>query len=91
MLKHAIIASMAISIVALGTSMAAAQPGHGHGFGHSHATVGSASAWTGGMPPGFSSPGLRRGWVNGQPRGWTQGQKRGWNGSAVPPGWSHHR
>jgi len=51
---------------------------HGQGF-------------SGGTPPGWNSPGLKQGWVNGQPPGFTKGKKKGWyqgtlSGSA-PPGW----
>jgi len=76
--------SLAVVIAVLfvfGNGVVFAGPGKGHGYGR--ATTG----WSGGTPPGFSSRGLKRGWVDGHPRGWTKGRKRGWHGGTTPPGW----
>lgn len=46
----------------------------------------------GGVPPGFHSPGLRKGWAGSRPPGWSRsrGQKKGWDRGRgrrnMPPG-----
>ena len=44
------------------------------------------------MPPGFNSPGGRKGRQgSATPPGWTgHGKKQGWNGKSMPPGLSNH-
>ena len=73
-----------VSAFAIGTSVAAAQPGKGRGGGPGGPSA--SKGWTG-TPPGFSSRGLRRGWVDGRPRGWSKGQRKGWGTGTTPPGW----
>jgi hypothetical protein len=55
---------------------------------------GKGKSWTGGgpgwndVPPGFSSPGKRKGWKGRDtPPGWQKGLRKGWKGDDVPPGW----
>ena len=51
----------------------------------------SGPGFSGSTPSGWNSPGLRTGWVNGQPPGFTQGKKKGWHRGTLfgtaPPGW----
>lgn len=59
--------------------------------GGRHSFSAGGPGFTGETPPGWSSRGLRRGWIDGRPRGFGKGKKRGWHrgsfSGSAPPGW----